>query len=367
MAAIAVLRRYLKLESASGLALVAMAALAVAWASSGETYTAAWDHEIRGISARWIVNDVLMSVFFFVVGLELRRELTNGQLRGVRRALLPVLAAAGGMIVPALLYRAIAGGDAARGWGIPMATDIAFALGVLALAGKRIPDGVRVFLLSLAIIDDLGAVVVIGAAYSDGIVFEGLAYAAAGVGAIVLLHRLGARSWVWALAPAIVVWEGLHVAGVHPALAGVLVGLVVTPGELEDRLHPWVAFGVMPLFALANAGVDLHQLEVVDNADVVGGISLGLVAGKLVGVVGATALAVGLRLVKLPGELRWRDVVLVGLAAGIGFTMSLFVAQLAFAGDPAMYAAARAGVLIASVLAALLTVGYGRLIARSPA
>jgi NhaA family Na+:H+ antiporter len=164
--------------------------------------------------------------------------------------------------------------------------------------------------------------------------------------------------------PAVVVWEGLRVAGVHPALAGVLLGLVTPPGDLEDRLHPWVAYGVMPLFALANAGVDLRALDLA-HTHLVGAITLGLVAGKLVGVAGATALAVALRVARLPDQLRARDVVLVGLAAGIGFTMSLFVAQLAFANAPELYAAARAGVLLASLLAALLALGYARLSAGS--
>jgi len=351
------MRRFDDIEAASGVALVACAVVAVGWATAAPASYAA----VFGPSVRWIIDDVLMTVFFFVVGLELRRELLHGQLRGARRAALPVFAAAGGMIVPALIYAALAGPGARRGWGIPMATDIAFALGALALVGRRLPSGVRVLLLSLAIVDDLGSVLVIGVAYSHGIELAGVARAVLAIAAVLVLHRMRADHWLWYAAPAIVLWDGLYVAGIHPALAGVALGLLTPIAALEDRLHPWVAFVVMPLFALANAGVSLAGVDVAGDGHIVLAIAAGLIAGKLVGVVAAVGLAVALRIARLPAGARWRDIVLVGLAAGVGFTMSLFVAELAFE-EPAQHAAARLGVLVASAIAAIATLAWGRLV-----
>jgi NhaA family Na+:H+ antiporter len=356
------MRRFGDIEAASGLTLVGASVLAVAWATvSPATYSA-----VLGPAVRWVIDDVLMSVFFFVVGLELRHELLRGQLRGARRAVLPLVAAAGGMIVPAVIYGVLAGSDAQRGWGIPMATDIAFALAVLALLGHRLRPGVRVLLLSLAIVDDLGSVLVLGVAYSHAIVPAGIARAVLAIAAVLVLQRLRADHWIWYAPPALVLWDGLYVAGIHPALAGVALGLLTPIPALEKRLHPFVAFGVMPLFALANAGVSLAGVNLAAHGDIVIAITVALIGGKLVGIVGATAVAVALGVARLPDGLRWRDVALVGLAAGIGFTMSLFVAELAFEDTP-QYAAARLGVLVASTLAGLITHAFGRAIRTSGA
>lgn len=308
------LERFLRIEAASGILLLVAAAVALAVANSpwAEGYLHFW-HTPVGLrvgafsierSLEWLVNDGLMAIFFFVVGLEIRREIHHGELR---RAALPLAAALGGMLVPALFYLAFAGAPATRsGWGVPMATDIAFAVGILTLLGKRVPPALRVLLLALAVIDDLGAIVVIALFYSTGISGSGLLAAGLGLGAIFVLQRLGVRPKAAYIAAAVVVWAGIAAAGVHPTIAGVIVGLItpvqawlgptgfvngmqkeleeltlgspealsshelaktlrhmavarreaMSPAEsLIELLHPWVAFGIMPLFALANAGV----------------------------------------------------------------------------------------------------------------
>jgi Na+:H+ antiporter, NhaA family len=352
-----------------------------------------------------------MVVFFFVVGLEIRRELDCGELSELRRAALPVFAALGGMIAPACLFLAFNGGTpAARGWGIPMATDIAFAVGVLALLGKRVRPALRILLLALAVIDDLGAIVVIAVFYSSGIKMLGLAVAAAGLALLVLMQKLGVRSAVAYLVPGLVIWAGTYLAGVHPTLAGVVVGLMTPvrawlgPGALADEarsaalavgtpegaldprvlrakvadlelagretfspverlqhlLHPWVAFAIMPIFALANAGVHLGEAQLdTDGQRVLAGVALGLVAGKPIGVMALSWLAVRCRMAALPAGVTWREVLIVGVVAGIGFTMALFIAGLAFPPGP-MLEVAKLGILCASAAAALVGLALGR-------
>jgi len=386
--------RFIGVEAMSGVALLATAALALAWANSpwAGAYEALWQLQLGlGVAQylpahdlRFWVNDGLMSVFFLVVGLEIRREMHDGALSDPRVATLPIIAAAGGVVVPALLYVLINSDPAARrGWAIPTATDIAFAVGVLSLVGRGVPPALRLLLLTLAIIDDIAAVVAIAFYYSSGIAAGGLSIAAAGVLGVLLLQWLGVQAALAYVPPATVVWFGMLRAGVHPALAGVLLGLLTpatrafgrmprdpdarragTPPveSVEAMLHPWVAFGIMPLFALANAGVSLRGLQLSAAAPLAvgAGIVSGLVLGKPVGIVLASIAAVRLKLCALPAGVHWRHVVLVGLLGGIGFTMSIFIANLAFE-DPPLLAAAKFAVLVASALAATLGLLLGRL------
>jgi NhaA family Na+:H+ antiporter len=334
------LRRFLHDEAAGGVVLLAATVLALAWANvDHDSYETAWH---GGPELRHWVNEGLMAVFFFVVGLEVRRELLHGDLRTRRTATLPIVAALGGMVVPAGLYLAVAGDE---GWGIPMATDIAFVLGVLALLGRRVPAGLKLFLLTLAVVDDIGAVVVIALAYSQGVEPVPLLLA----GALLAAAASTGRPWP-SVVLAVGAWAALLDSGVHATLAGVAAAFVVPAGqEVEERLHPWTSFLVVPLFALANAGVELEPAA----SRVTWGVIVGLVVGKPVGIVGASWLAVRLGLADLPRGVRWPHVVGGGALAGIGFTVSLFVAGLAFeATGPTE--AAKVAILAASVTAAVL-------------
>jgi NhaA family Na+:H+ antiporter len=375
--------RFISVEAMSGVALLAAAALALAWANSpwAGAYEALWHLKLGLGVAEYLpahdlhfwVNDGLMSVFFLVVGLEIRREMHDGALSDPRVATLPIVAAVGGVVIPALLYLLFNMDPAARrGWAIPTATDIAFAVGVLSLIGKAVPPALRMLLLTLAIIDDIAAILVIAFVYSSGIAVGGLLIVAAGVLAVLLLQWLGVRAALAYVLPGAVVWFGMLRAGVHPTLAGVLLGLL-TPAtsafgrespvvRVEAMLHPWVAFGVMPLFALANAGVSLQGVDLSAAAPLAvgAGIVSGLVLGKPIGIVLAAIAAVRLQWCALPEGVRWIHMVLIGLLGGIGFTMSIFIANLAF-DDPALLAAAKFAVLVASALAATLGLLLGRL------
>jgi len=420
--------RFLRVQAASAIILMVAAAVAFAWANSPwrDSYDALRDTRVAlvfggesyGGTLRFIVNDVLMTIFFFVVGLEIRREIHHGALSSLKRAALPIVAALGGMIAPALLYLVFNHGAATRsGWAVPMATDIAFAVGVLTLLGKRVPSSIRVLLLALAVIDDLGGIVVIAIFYSTGFHIHGLGIAVAALLSIVLLQRVGVRQAALYVPSAIGVWVGLHEAGIHPTLAGVAVALL-TPAEpwfgrdgliacgdeviaelraaptshepeedvvaavdrlayasreavsplvyIQSLFAPWVAFVIMPLFAFANAGVSIrgggaaapHDAHVVSV-----GILVGLVVGKPVGIALATWLARLTRLAALPDDVDWRGVLLLGAVAGIGFTMAMFVAELAFAGSP-LADRARLAILLASVIASLLSLAIGAILFR---
>jgi NhaA family Na+:H+ antiporter len=431
VAALKPIDRFLRIEAASGVLLLVTAAVALGWANSpfAETYQRLLETpvelQIGGLvfeqNLHFVVNEVLMTLFFFVVGVEIRREIHHGELSELRRAALPVAAALGGMVAPALLYTAFNHGTPGeRGWGVPMATDIAFAVGVLALLGRRVPAALRVLLLTLAIADDIGAVLVIAIAYSSGVQLGGLLLTAAGVAIVFLLQKLGVRAVTAYVLPGIVVWEGLHVAGIHPTLAGVVLGMMtpatawlgaqglvrigrralerierlvdgdhepspdalqaslraiqiarreaLPPAErLAFALHPWVAFVVMPIFALANAGVTLDPAAFSGaGLRVAFGIAVGLVVGKPLGVVLASALAVRLGLAALPGGVSWRGLAIVGAVAGIGFTMAIFIADLAF--PPELLAGAKLAVIAASAVAGILTLTLGVLVlpARGP-
>lgn len=421
--ALATLERFLHIEAASGVVLLIAAAVALIWANSplAQSYHDLWHLPLSiGIgsfvyvqSLHFWVNDALMTVFFLVVGMEIRREIHEGALSKLDQAILPVAAAAGGVIVPALVYLALNTNTGhPHGWAVPTATDIAFAVGVLALLGRAIPSNVRVFLLALAIIDDVVAVLIIAFFYSGGFDPGGFAIAALGVVMVFGLQRIGVGSAYAYVVPGAVIWIGLLVSGVHPTLAGVVLGLMTPvmsipmreqPIEVLSRisedlrnhdavsakdarrlahprrqlrlanremlppvvrvqtaLHPWVAYGVMPLFALANAGISLDgvYLGTTGAQLVMIGVAIALVAGKPLGVIGATWLMVRMGWCRLPPGVSWDGILLVGLLAGIGFTMSIFITMLAFA-DENLLAAAKLGVLLGSSVAAMLGLGWG--------
>ncbi|MDP2316433.1 MAG: Na+/H+ antiporter NhaA [Pseudomonadota bacterium] len=414
--------RFLEVEAASGIVLLlaAAAALVLANTPGAAVYDAFWTTPL-GLTLgpltferdlRWWVNDGLMTVFFFVVGLEIRRETHAGELSDLRRAALPLAAAVGGMLVPAAIYAALnAGRPTSVGWGVPMATDIAFAVGVLALLGDRVPPALRILLLALAVIDDLGAILVIALFYSDGVNFLALGAAGTGLAGLLALQVFGVRAVAAYVPLALVAWGATYASGVHPTIAGVLVGLLtpvrawlgphrfadtaeaaardvreaagtgvanlhahleavaratreaVSPVErLEHALHGWVAWFVMPLFAFANAGVSLGSLNLAgDGWRVFVGIVGGLVVGKAVGVFAAARAATALGVAALPRGVRWADVSVVGGVAGIGFTMALFVAQLAFPPGEALETA-KLAILAASAIAGVGGYVLGRLV-----
>jgi NhaA family Na+:H+ antiporter len=412
---------FLSIEASSGIVLLAAAVVALVWANSPWRWAyEALLHTPVGIrigplgferDLHFWINDGAMVVFFFVVGLEIKRELYGGELSNARRAALPALAALGGMVVPAGIYLLFnAGTPAVRGWGVPMATDIAFAVGILALLGKRVPPALRILLLALAVIDDLGAILVIAIFYSSGFNAAGLALAGAGVVMILAMQKLGVRlAWAYVL-PGVVTWAGIHAAGVHPTIAGVVIGLLtparawfgpeklvdqanatvatvqadgggrstdrlfstladldvarreaVSPLErIQHALHGWVAFGIMPLFALANAGVAFGGARFDEGGGrAFLGIVLGLALGKPIGIVAFAWLSVRARAAALPAGVRWSGVLVVGLVGGIGFTMALFIAALALPGGP-LVDVAKLGIFGASVVAALIGLGAGR-------
>jgi len=318
----------------------------------------------------WI-NDGLMAVFSFLVGLEIKRELLEGRLSSWNRAALPVVAAIGGMVVPALIYSAVNHGDpeALRGWAIPAATDIAFALGALALLGSRVPVALKVFLLALAIIDDLGAIVIIAVFYTADLSLSSLAIAGVCTAVLVGFNRAGVRRIAPYVLVGLVMWVCVLKSGVHATLAGVVVALTVPlrtgplgtdqaeqPSpvhQLEHGLLPWVTFFIMPAFAFANAGINLGMMSVADLLSPLPlGIALGLFVGKQVGVFGFAWVAVRAGLCRLPDGINWLHIYGGALFAGIGFTMSLFIGTLAFA-EPDQAAAMRIGVLSGSILSAI--------------
>jgi NhaA family Na+:H+ antiporter len=409
-------RRFLAIQAASSILLLAASVVALGLANS--PLREAWAHfwhqrialEVGGFElalslAHW-VNDALMAIFFFVVGLEIKREVTIGELASRERAMLPVFGALGGMVVPALIYLSIqSGGAAAVGWGIPMATDIAFAVAALAILGPRVSPGLKVFLLALAIVDDLGAVTVIAIFYTDEVRLAALFAAVLGLGCVYAIRLAGVRTYAPYFAMGSVVWLATLGSGVHATVAGVMLGLM-TPvhalGERETlvrrlresveealarigngdrqmrpepllqqvrdlsreaqspleylthRLHPWVAFGVMPIFALANAGVALDASTLGDPAGmrVAIAVALGLLIGKPIGIALFALVAVRLGLAALPKGVNTGALFGAGLLGGIGFTMALFITELAFGEDP-LASAAKVGTLAASVIACL--------------
>ncbi|KAF1051159.1 MAG: Na(+)/H(+) antiporter NhaA [Stenotrophomonas maltophilia] len=423
--AFAALERFLHIEAVSGIVLLIAAIIALVWANSpfADSYEALWHAPISFGIGHWSfsqslhfwINDGLMTVFFLVVGMEIRREIHEGALASLQQALLPVVAAIGGVAVPALIYLALnADPSRAHGWAVPTATDIAFAVGVLALLGRSIPGNVRVFLLALAIIDDIIAVLIIAFFYAGGLDYSGFIVAGIGILMVLGLQRLGIGSAFAYLLPGAVTWCGLLMTGAHPTLAGVILGLLtpVRPmplrehplelvarltqellgradreqGELahplkhlrqaqrellppvvrvQTALHPWVSYGIMPLFALANAGVALGGVDLGAHGPhwVLTGVALALVLGKPLGVISVTWAMVRLGGLRLPDGVSWGGVCLIGLLAGIGFTMAIFIAMLAF-NDAELLAAAKLGVLLGSVVSAVLGLAWGLVYAR---
>lgn len=431
------LRRFATAEAASGIAMLLMAVVALVWANSAgaDSYVRFWSSVVSievgslvslELTLREWVNDLFMGVFFFVVALEIKRELVRGELNDVRSAALPAVAAVGGMIVPALIYAAFnAGGDGSSGWGIPMATDIAFAIGVLSLLGRRIPASLVVFLLSLAIVDDLGAILVIAVFYTASVSAGWLAVAAGSLVLALILRRQDVRSLVPYVLLAALCWFALHESGVHATLAGVAFGLLTPsrsfydrsffrlrvhsivervehadagvnnqiPSEdqeaeeadaleslidlavesqppldrLEHRLIPWTGFVIVPTFALANAGVQLSASDLVDafSEPVTLGVMTGLVVGKSLGVFLFAWAAVRLGIGKMPVGATWRQVSGVAMLAGIGFTVALFVTELAFQAGP-LADQAKVGILAASLVAGVLGYVVLRLVSRAP-
>jgi NhaA family Na+:H+ antiporter len=363
VASLKFLEAFFRVETASGLILLVAAVCALAWANSPwpGSYEVVWHAPV----AHFLVNDVLMTAFFLVVGLEIRREIQDGVLSSPRLAALPIAAAFGGIVVPAAIYLLLNADHPVlrAGWAIPTATDIAFAVGALTLLGKRVEPGLRVLLLALAIADDVAAILVIAFFYAGGLAMQWMALAAVGLVGVLVLRRTRVRNAFTYMVMGAVMWLGLLRAGLHPVLAGVILGLLM-PETLANRteasLHSWVAYGVMPVFALANAGITFMGMS-LDAASLAlgGGVVLALVVGKPVGIVAAAALAVRLRLCQLPPRVNWVGVTLVGCLGGIGFTMSIFIATLAFS-EPALLAAAKLGVLIGSILAAATALVIGR-------
>lgn len=408
--------RFLANEASGGFVLVAatVAALALATALGGDAWHHAWGRELAvisggrfrlGLSFHQWVNEALMAFFFLLAGLELKRELLVGELASPRDAALPVAAAIGGMAVPALAFAALnAGAPTAAGWGIPMATDIAFAIGILKLLGKRVPRALVVFVTALAIADDLGAVLVIALFYSAHLDFHALRACAALFVLLVIFNRGGVRNGVPYLLVGAMLWYYMLASGVHATIAGVLLAAAIpararsSPRQLEERLgelheelggegadvpaianaaeevgaaaqsllqrlehalSPWVAFAVVPLFALANAGIDLSTIRWGEalSSPLTLGVIVGLVAGKFVGILAFSWVAVRLGLGRLPAGVDWRHVMGAAWLAGIGFTMSLFIAQLAFP-QPEQVEAAKLGILVASCVAAALGIAW---------
>lgn len=373
--AAAALREFLRDEALGGIALLIATVVAVIWANvgGGESYASFWHTTVEVGAGSWAVsedlqhwvNDGLMTLFFFTVGLEIKRELVVGELRSRSAAILPAIAAAGGVLLPIVLFVAIVGSGPARsGWGIPMATDIAFAVGILALLGPRSSSGAKLFLLAVAIVDDILAVIVIAVFYSNGIQWLWLLAALAGLGAIGLLKRLRVP-YVLAYVPiGVAVWIATLESGVHATIAGVALGLItpVRPvrgrdvlGDLEHVLHPISAFVVVPIFALANAGVYFgggligHSL----STRLTWAVAAGLVLGKLVGIGGATHLVRRAGWGRLPGDMRPREVWGIAALGGVGFTVSLFVTDLAFS-DPSLTGPAKVGLFVGTGVSVLL-------------
>jgi len=376
------LKDFLRLESASGILLMIAALLAMAVENSAAKHlydallgtpveVKIGDFEIAKPLLLWI-NDGLMAIFFFLIGLEIKRELLAGELSEPSRVVLPVIAAAGGMAVPAAIYASINWGDpvAMKGWAIPSATDIAFALGVLALLGSRIPQALKLFLMTLAIIDDLGAIIIIAIFYTSELSHSSLILAAISIALLFILNRRGVLGLTPYLLIGLVLWAAVLKSGVHATLAGVLTAFFIPfrrePGEtqtqlekLEHDLHPSIAYAILPLFAFANAGISFEGITLASFLHPVPlGIAAGLFIGNQLGVFGFSWLAIKLGISKLPQDVSWLQLYGVALLCGIGFTMSLFVGSLAFEqGGPDFAVDDRLGILLGSLASGLL--GYG--------
>ena len=388
------LRDFLHRESASGILILIASFLGLLIANSplSDSYfdTLAFDFEISlgaiylNLTILKSINYVLMTIFFFVVGLEIKRELTSGHLSSFKKAIMPFVAAIGGMALPAGIYLAIAGRVDANGWGVPVATDIALAVGLLALVGSSAVASLRSFLLALAVIDDIGAILIIALIYSTGVNFSWIAAGAIAIATIHTFKKLGATSTFVYVLLGVALWYCMYKSGVHPTLAGVVLGLM-TPniiklntklkdGEdgqlsviewLEEKIHPWSSFVIIPLFAFANTGVIITNQSITDaiNSPIAWGIFAGLVLGKPIGVLTAVILARKIRLGQYPQDAKSIDLLATGSAAGIGFTVAIFIANLAFS-DPATQDLAVFSVIIASIVSALISLLLFKVVAK---
>ena len=391
---IAPLRDFLNRESTSGLLILVASALGLITANSplSDNYFSTLDFKLT-LGADWylielsvlkVINYLLMSIFFFVVGLEIKRELTSGHLASFKKALLPFVAALGGMAVPAVIYLAIAGGVAPGGWGVPVATDIALAVGLLTMIGPSVAASLRSFLLALAVIDDIGAILIIAFVYSTGIKFSWLAAAALSIGMIAILKKAGVESTLIYSLFAFTLWFCLYKTGVHPTLAGVILGLMTpnivrkrtTVEDIEDgsvsviewlehKFHPISTFFVVPVFAFANTGVVItsDSIKGASQSVIAWGIFLGLVIGKPLGVFIAAIAAKRSKLADFPQGATNSSILATGSAAGIGFTVAIFIADLAF-DDVRTQEIAVLAVIVASVVSALLSIALFKLLAR---
>jgi NhaA family Na+:H+ antiporter len=422
------LERFLQLEASSGFVLLAATAVALIWANvHNSSYEFLWREYQLGFSLggwhfqrnlEFWINDGLMTFFFFLIGLELRREFTQGELSQFKSATLPIVAAIGGMAAPALIYIYFNKGfPTVDGWGIPMGTDTAFALGILAILGKRVPAAARILLLASAVIDDVGAILVIALFYSSGVQYTGLLVGVVAIGTIWVMKNLGVRGWPY-IVPGVVLWIGIYNAGIHPTLAGVVLGFMTpavagyTPAKLMElagphhqglhrlsketspstetmmglllslrtiyreglsfvdqlihKLHAPVAFFVMPVFALANAGVILSGVELpADTQNVFFGVALGLLLGKPFGIFMASFLAIKTGFSRMPQGMRFRGILLVGMVSAIGFTMAIFISQLAFTeaafgeASSRIQETSKLAILTASFIAAVVSLVIG--------
>ncbi len=380
------LREVLKNESASGFLILIASALGLLVANSplSDTYFKVLEIDFSlgsgvlaiNLTIQKVVNYLLMTLFFFVIGLEIKRELTTGHLASFKKALMPLLAALGGIAVPALIYLAIAGQETPGGWGVPVATDIALAVGLLAMLGSMVPESLRSFLLGIAVIDDIVAILIVAFVYSSGIKFSWLAMGLAVVLVVALLQKLNVTSVFAYLFLGILLWFALYKTGVHPTLAGVILGLLTpniprqtkkgSAGDsdsysviewLEHKFHPYSAFFCVPIFAFANTGVVVNSetLSQASKSVIAWGIFFGLVAGKPIGILATTIAAAKLNIADFPRGASKSLLAATGSTAGIGFTVAIFIAQLAFK-DPQTQELAIISVIFASVISALISV-----------
>jgi NhaA family Na+:H+ antiporter len=367
---------FFRSEKASGIVLIACTALSLLIANSpwGNAYHHLWETSIGPFSLEFWINDGLMAVFFLMVGLEIERELYVGELSSPRQALLPIVAALGGMLVPAAIHYAFnRDTPSVGGFGIPMATDIAFALGILSLAGKSVPTSLKIFLTALAIIDDLGAILVIAIFYTHELSLLDLSLALGIFIALFILGKLGMRRLIFFSIPGAFMWYFMHESGVHATISGVLLAFAIPFGgtgkespsyRLQHALHNPVAFGIVPLFALANTGIVLqpafyNSLLSLNSLGIVGGLFL----GKPIGVLGFCGFAVKSGLASLPAQVNWKQLLGAGILAGIGFTMSIFITLLAYE-EPSMIVDSKIAILMASILAAVIGLFYLKQVSR---
>ncbi|MGF1763050.1 Na+/H+ antiporter NhaA [Aliivibrio kagoshimensis] len=367
-----VFRDFFKLESAGGIMLVIAAAIAMLTANSAlyPFYDSFLHTYVGGLSILHWVNDGLMVIFFLLIGLEVKRELLEGALKSKETAIFPAIAAVGGMLAPALVYVLFnfANMDALGGWAIPAATDIAFALGIMALLGKRVPVSLKVFLLALAIIDDLGVIVIIAFFYSSDISTSALAVAFVATAALFMMNMKEVTKISWYVVVGLILWFSVLQSGVHATLAGVVIGFAIPlrgkKGEasplkkIEHALHPYVAFFILPVFAFANAGISLEGISMSDVTSMLPlGVALGLLLGKPLGIFSFSWIAVKLGVAHLPEGVNFKHIFAVSVLCGIGFTMSIFISSLAFGDTAAQFdTLARLGILIGSTTAAVM--GY---------